>query len=78
MRGIQSRLRKRGRNGRWSYTCTVRKPEKMGQVVEVKTQLSRKDYETMLNHADDRHWPVHKTRRCFLYNNQQYQLDIYK
>ena len=50
----------------------------MGQVVEVKTPLSKKDYDNMLNHADSRHLPVFKTRRCFLYNNQQYQLDIYR
>lgn len=50
----------------------------MGQVVEVKTPLAKKDYENMLNHADSRHLPVFKTRRCFLYNNQQYQLDIYR
>jgi hypothetical protein len=47
-------------------------------VVEVKTPLAKKDYENMLNHADSRHLPVYKTRRCFLYNNQQYQLDIYR
>lgn len=76
--GAQSRLRKRGREGRWTFTCTVRRPEKKGQVIEVKTPLSRKDYEYLLTHADRRHLPVYKTRRCFLYNNQQYQLDIYR
>ena len=64
--------------GRNTFTLTVRRPERMGQVVEVKTPLSKKDYDNMLNHADSRHLPVFKTRRCFLYNNQQYQLDIYR
>lgn len=77
-KGIQSRLRKRGRFGRTTYTCTVRRPERKGQIVEVKSTLSRKEYENLLNHADPRHYPVFKTRRCFLYNNQQYQLDIYR
>ena len=76
--GIQSRLRKRGHDGRWTYTCTVRQPERKGQVIEVKTSLQRKDYDNLLNHADERHLPVYKLRRCFLYKNQQYQLDIYK
>ena len=35
-RGIQSRLRKRGHRGRWTYSCTVRRPEKKGQVIEVR------------------------------------------
>jgi len=77
-KGIQSRLRCRGKEGRYTYTCTVRRPEKAGQIVEVKSSLSRKEYENLLVHADPRHLPVYKTRRCFLYNNQQYQLDIYR
>ena len=43
-----------------------------------KTPLSRKDYENLLYHADERHLPVYKTRRCFLYQNQHYQLDVYR
>lgn len=76
--GAQSRLRKRGRDGRWSYTCTVRRPECKGQTIEVKTPLSRKDYEYLLNHTDNKRLPIYKTRRCFMYNNQSYQLDIYR
>jgi len=74
----QCRLRKRGRDGRWSYTCTIRRPECKGQTVEVKTPLSRKDYEYLLNHVDLKRLPIYKTRRCFMYNDQSYQLDIYK
>jgi len=77
-KGIQSRLRCRGKEGRYTYTCTVRRPEKAGQIVEVKSSLSKKEYENLLVHADPRHLPVYKTRRCFLFNNQQYQLDIYR
>lgn len=76
--GIQSRLRKRNHQGRYTFTCTVRRPEKKGQIIEEKTTLSKKDYENLLNHADERHMPIFKTRRCFLYQNQQYQLDIYR
>jgi len=77
-KGIQSRLRRRGRDGRYTYTCTVRRPEKAGQIVEVKSSLSKKEYENLLVHANPRHLPVFKTRRCFLLHNQQYQLDIYR
>ena len=41
-KGIQARLRRRGRDGRYTYTCTVRRPEKAGQIVEVKSSLSKK------------------------------------
>eukprot|EP00095_Tigriopus_kingsejongensis_P003872 maker-scaffold387_size188669-snap-gene-0.14 protein:Tk03872 transcript:maker-scaffold387_size188669-snap-gene-0.14-mRNA-1 annotation:"hypothetical protein EAI_01984" len=76
--GIQSRLRKRSHQGRTTYTCTVRRPEKKGQIIEEKTSLSKKDYENLLNHVDERHMPIFKTRRCFLYQHQQYQLDVYR
>jgi len=78
-KGIQSRLRQRvSKNGRETYTCTVRRPEKKGQVIEVKSTLSRKEYENLLNHADPRHYPIFKTRRCFQFNNQQFTLDTYR
>ncbi|XP_043221714.1 TRPL translocation defect protein 14-like isoform X2 [Amphibalanus amphitrite] len=77
-RRMQTRLRKRGQNGTWSYTHTIRKPEKLGQTVEVKTQISHRDYTYLLEGADRRHLPVYKTRRAFLCNDQYFQLDIYR
>ena len=63
---------------RWSYTITVRRPEVRGQVVEVKTQINSRDYFNMLEQRDPHHLTIYKKRRCFLYNNQYFQLDIYK
>ena len=48
------------------------------KVIEVKTPVSKKDYENLLNHADAKTLPVFKTRRVFMHKNQQYQLDIYR
>jgi len=77
-KGFQTRLRKRVRNGRATFTFTVRKPELQGQIVEVKQPISQRDYSNLLAHRDDKHLPVFKTRRSFLWENQQYQLDIYR
>lgn len=77
-KGVQTRLRKRVKSGRATYTFTVRKPEIQGQVVEVKNPISMRDYSNLLAHRDDNHLPIFKTRRCFLYGNQQYSLDIYR
>jgi len=72
----QSRLRKRGRKGKWSYThTTVERKEK--QVVEVKTSLTQRDYSLLLANKDDNHLAVNKVRRCFLYKDKYFQLDIY-
>ena len=46
----QTRLRKRVRNGRATYTFTVRKPEMQGQVVEMKQPISQRDYNNLLSH----------------------------
>uniref|UniRef100_A0A1B6EQH2 NadR/Ttd14 AAA domain-containing protein n=1 Tax=Cuerna arida TaxID=1464854 RepID=A0A1B6EQH2_9HEMI len=75
---MQARLRKRGQKGHWSYIHTIRKPKMRGQVVEVKTQLTHRDYINMLAQRDDSHFTIFKRRRCFLDNNQYFQLDIYR
>ncbi|KAJ8680260.1 hypothetical protein QAD02_016047 [Eretmocerus hayati] len=74
----QARLRKRGQKGHWSYIHTIRRPKMCGQVVEVKTQLTHRDYLNMLAQRDDSHFTIFKRRRCFLINNQYFQLDIYR
>ena len=38
------------RNGRATFTFTVRKPEFQGQVVEVKQPISLRDYNNLLSH----------------------------
>ncbi len=76
-RTMQSRLRKRGINNKFSYTHTIRR--QVGpQVIEAKTQLTHRDYQNMLQQVNPSHNPVFKTRRCFLYKSQYFQLDIYK
>merc|ERR1712111_194356 len=49
-----------------------------GQVIEVKTPVGHRDYSNLLGQTDPLHLTVNKTRRCFMYNNQYFQLDIYK
>lgn len=75
---VQARLRKRGQKGHWSYTHTIRKPKMHNQVVEVKTQLTHRDYINMLQQKDDSHWAIFKKRRCFIHKDQYFQLDVYK
>jgi len=76
-RTMQSRLRKRGRQGKYSYIHTIRK-QVGGQMIEVKTPLTHRDYSHLLDQQDLQHLTVNKIRRCFMYNNQYFQLDIYK
>lgn len=75
----QARLRRRGQNGRYTYMHTLREETKVnGQVVEVRTNLLEKDYEMLYStQLDHNRQSVYKTRRCFLWKNQYFQLDIY-
>ncbi|KAJ8725455.1 hypothetical protein PYW08_003638 [Mythimna loreyi] len=79
VRKAQVRLRKRGQKGHWSYIHTLRKVHPVnGQSVEVRTQLTHRDYLNLLPQRDEAHFTIFKKRRCFIYNNQYYQLDIYR
>ncbi|XP_076039530.1 TRPL translocation defect 14 isoform X2 [Oratosquilla oratoria] len=77
-RKMQARLRKRGQHGYNSYTYTIRKPEQLGQIVEVKTAISQRDWNNMAAQGDEHHFAIYKKRRCFIHNNQYFQLDVYK
>ncbi|CAL1545530.1 unnamed protein product, partial [Lymnaea stagnalis] len=77
-RKMQARLRKRGQSGNWTYTHTIRRPEINDQSVELRMPISEKDYEILLAQRDDQHYTIFKIRRCFLWNNKYFQLDIYQ
>ncbi len=49
-------------------------PQVSGQVIEVKTPLTHRDYTHLLDQQDPLHLTVNKIRRCFLYNNQYFQV----
>jgi len=73
----QVRLRRRGQKDGWSYTLTVRRPKVHDEAVEVKTQITSRDYFNMLEQKDPLRHTITKRRRCFLYRNQYFQLDVY-
>jgi len=75
---MQARLRKRGQNGVFTFTHTVRRPKIKGQRVELRKQISGRTYQLLLNQRDQKTYTIFKKRRCFLFNNKYYQLDIYR
>lgn len=74
---IQCRLRKRGKNDNWVYQYTIRRKDEK-QWVEVRRLITHRDYVNFLAQRDGRHYTVRKTRRCFMYNNMYFQMDIYQ
>lgn len=77
-RKMQARLRKRGQNGVWTYTHTIRRPEINKQSVELRMAIHSKDYYILLMQRDENHETINKIRRCFLWKNQYFQMDIYQ
>jgi len=73
----QARIRRRTRKGKHSYTHTLRKTH-MGQKMEVKTTITRRDWMNISQQADSNNHHIYKQRRCFLHNNQYFTLDIYQ
>ncbi|CAH1797770.1 unnamed protein product [Owenia fusiformis] len=89
---MQARVRRRGQNvewdvergvwkletGNWTYTHTLRKPRVDHQKVETKMNISKREYQLLLAQRDLKHFTIYKKRRCFLWNNQYFQMDIYQ
>ena len=46
-------------------------------MIEVKTPVGNREYSHLLDQTDPLHFTVEKTRRCFMYNSQYFQLDMY-
>jgi CYTH domain-containing protein len=57
---------------------TVRHPQIDGQRVEIRRNISPREYEAMRAQADPSRLPIQKLRRCFLYNDRYFQLDVYQ
>jgi len=90
----QARIRRRGQGvqwhidvqkprwnletGNWTYTHTIRRPKINKESVECKMQVSAREYNLLAAQRDVNHYTIYKKRRCFLWNNQYYQMDIYE
>lgn len=65
-------------SGNWSYQHTLRRSDAGDRPVELRRQITHRDYVNMLAQRDDTHLTVYKTRRCFLWDDIYFQMDIYK
>lgn len=73
----QGRLRRRGTNGIFTYTYTIRYPDLHGQRLELKRLLNKREYFDLLLQKDPDRVTISKTRHSFLYKDQYMELDEY-
>ena len=71
------RIRQRGYNGDYVYTKTEKKKITGIKRIEIEKRISKDEYLNLLMDADTNIKQLRKTRYCFVYNNQYFELDIY-
>jgi len=75
--GGRMRVRKRGKNGNWVYTKTEKKHITDISRVEIESEISEEEYEVLLKQIDPERATVHKTRYCYTYSGQMFEIDVY-
>jgi len=76
-KGKEIRLRQRGNNGHYTYTKNIKTQVSVGKRLEIETRLSKDEYINSLMDADTNKRQIRKTRYCYMYKNQYFEIDIY-
>ena len=74
----QVRIRKRGRDGHYAFTLTMRKPKLDGQSIEVRRTLAPWEYDAFCAQIDPSREQIVKNRRCFIFQSSFCQIDVYR
>jgi CYTH domain-containing protein len=75
----QIRIRKRSHiDGNNLYTLTSRTSGLDGQRIETRRSIPLQEYTILSSQCDPSHESIIKKRRCFLYEDQYFQLDIFQ
>ncbi|EFP00159.1 hypothetical protein GCK72_019173 [Caenorhabditis remanei] len=75
---IQHRFRRRTQKGRSTFTLTSREYFKeSGDSIETRMNVLTRDYNTYVNMKDKSRASIFKKRRCFMYGNMYFNMDIY-
>lgn len=71
------RVRRRGQNGVNIYFHTIKRNLGGSRRTEIERQITPRDYVAMLRHRHPMLFTIHKTRRCFVWDGQYFELDIF-
>lgn len=74
--GIE-RVRKRGQDGSFSYTHTIKYNLSAGKNIEKERLITAHEYLNLLKRANPEKLPIIKTRTCFLYDHHYFELDYF-
>lgn len=72
-----ARVRKRGRDGNYVYTHTVKQRISDMRRIEIEREISEEEYEELLKQADPKRNVIHKLRCCLPFRGQMFELDLF-
>lgn len=75
--GFSERVRRRGRDGAFTYTHTRKKKLNARRRIELEEEISREDYERLLRRADPARRTIEKTRYCLPANGKILEIDVF-
>ena len=71
------RVRRRGENGDYVYTKTVKRTIDGMKRVKIEKRISKEEYLKELANADPARITIEKDRYCFIFENQYWEVDIF-
>lgn len=75
---VEERIRKRGKDGAFIYTHTTKRRINDIERVETEKIISGREYIELLGRIDTTKNKISKARHCFIWNNQYFELDVFK
>ena len=75
--GITARVRKRGREGAWTYTQTIKSRITERSRVEIEHEIPEQEFKALLEQADPERRRIDKTRWCIPCGDVILEIDIY-
>ena len=73
--GCESKIRKRGQNGSYTYIHSLRIRGDDNHKHELKKPITARDFNILCEQRDEKRRPLNKVRKCFIYIQQLYVID---
>ncbi len=74
---ITARVRRRGREGAWTYTHTEKSRLSHLSRIENEREISEEEYRALLQQADPERMVIRKTRWVLPWRGQRFEIDVY-
>lgn len=74
---MSERVRKRGRDGCYSYTHTCKTHITDMRRIEIENEISEREYDELLKRADPERNVICKIRWCLDYKGQMFEIDLF-